>query len=116
MAQQIKVIDTQLNEHYIFAKENGIFFSKDNDGRYKQSLFEYYIKNDLSLDDIIEIIEERDYTKKDLNLDDSFMDDVDLSEYDLSDICEELEYRLSYQFDKVKKYLSGVGYTLTKNE
>lgn len=68
MAQQIKVIDINGNEHYHLIPEDGIYFSNDNDGLYRLSL-EDKLDASLSLSQVKDAIFYNHWDLDDLDFD-----------------------------------------------
>lgn len=125
MAQQIKVIDTNGIEHYHFIQDNQIYFSKDNDGLYRDSL-ENVIDNNLSslsLSQVREAIDYHDWDLDDLGFevedyidDDMLYDEISVAQH-FSDVI--LEGGNTWELEELIKIMEKNGYTVLhpdKNE
>jgi hypothetical protein len=117
MAKQIKVVDTNGNEHFfLINSEADIYFSFENNGLYRKNYEDYRDEflEDISLDDIRQAISFHDYSIEDLGFDRwDYEEDVlsDASVYDL--------YKAIKNYSPIEeliKYMEKDGYIITKGD
>lgn len=121
MAIQIKIIDTEFNEHEYFVSDySGIRVSENNDGRFRDidDLWESEAVDKLTASDISSIIYERDYSLDDLGIDvgdyidhDDFYEEVTVAEH-FNEVVVEGENE--YELKQLIKAMEKAGYTVSK--
>lgn len=110
MAIKIRVQDTMLDEHeFMIDNTDSISISSNCDGIFKPLISD---SQDLSLSDIIYIIDKRRYHPKDVGFDLSDYKDEILREMSIQEFYDYLEDDL----DSFIKIMYEKGYKVTKNE
>jgi hypothetical protein len=110
MALQIKIVDTEFNEHEYFVSDySGIQVSDNNDGRFVDIDDSYDFLDHNGLDHIKDAIDRMDYTPADLGYDisdyierDDFYEDCSLVEHfdDVEDNGYEVENLIKHLVSK----------------
>lgn len=116
MAIQIKVVDTNFNEHFHVVEDvSFIYYSDNNDGLYRKNYEDYHndqIEN-LSLADVKEAIDYHDWNIEDLGFDlDNYEDQIleNASEYEIWDL---LKRNRGYcSLDDIIKRMKKEGYSI----
>lgn len=119
MAQQIKVIDSLGNEHYhVINSENDIYFSKNNDGLYRESFEDKLSLNleNIGLNEIIDIIKDRDLTLEDLDFDIDDYEDEIIEQASGYAIWRGLKNNHRYALNDVITRMRNEGYTVIEPE
>lgn len=121
MAIQIKIIDTEFNEHEYFVSDySGIRISENNDGRFRDidDLWEDEAINKITAGDIGTIIFEREYDLDDLGIDiddyidnDTIYDKISVAEH-FNDVVVEGEN--DYELKRLIRAMEKAGYTVSK--
>ncbi len=117
MANSVKIIDSNRNEHTLFVNdvENDIMYSKNNDGRYHPFIND---PSEFTLAQVKEALDYLDVTPEDLGYDmDDYKDDIldALDSFDVYNLFRNDRYMLKEVMNRLyekKDLLEKVGYKL----